>query len=285
MFSVERLRLKGNLRRPSSKVILVLIVSFLLCIYLLPFLWIVLSSFKPANLIISYPPVTFFRPTLEHFFHLHTPWGFYRKIWNSLIIAGGTATICVFLGIIAAYSLSRHRIKGRNLLLILILSFRFLPMVAVLLALFLLFRFLGLIDSYVGLIMVNLLPNLPFSVWLLHGFLAEIPQEIDEAAKIDGCGDMAILWFILFPIAKSAVAVTAVFVFLFSWNEFFIPLALSKTQTATVSLAFAGFRQHLRFDWGAMSAASVICFVPLWLIIIALQKSITRGITLGAVKG
>jgi len=158
-------------------------------------------------------------------------------------------------------------------------------MVAVLLALFLLFRFLGLIDSYVGLIMVNLLPNLPFSVWLLHGFLAEIPQEIDEAAKIDGCGDMAILWFILFPIAKSAVAVTAVFVFLFSWNEFFIPLALSKTQTATVSLAFAGFRQHLRFDWGAMSAASVICFVPLWLIIIALQKSITRGITLGAVKG
>jgi len=277
--------LKGNLRRRGSKAILVSILFFLLCIYLLPFLWVVLSSLKPATLIISYPPVMFFRPTLEHFFSLHTPWNFYRKIWNSLIIAGGTTVICVFLGITAAYSLSRYRIKGRDSLLIWILSFRFLPIVAILLPLFLLFKSLKLVDSYVGLIMANILPNLPFSVWLLHGFFAEIPREIDDAAKVDGCGDMTILWRILFPIAAPAVAVTAVFVFLFSWNEFFIPLALSRTQTVTVSLAFAGFRQHLRFDWGAMCAASVICLVPLWLIILALQRYIIRGMTLGAVKG
>lgn len=285
MFSVGRLRLKGNLRRRGSKAIVVSIVCFLLCIYLLPFFWIVLSSFKPANLIISYPPVMFFHPTLEHFFSLHSRWNFYHKISNSLIIAGGTVTICVFLGMIAAYALSRYRIKGRDFLLIWILSFRFLPVVAILLPLFLLFKSLKLVDSYVGLMIANVVPNLPFSTWLLHGFFAEIPREIDDAAKIDGCGDMAILWRILFPMAAPAVAVTAIFIFLFSWNEFFIPLALSGTQTATVSLAFSGFRQHLWFDWGAMSAASLICLVPLWLVIQALQKHIIRGITLGAVKG
>ncbi len=277
--------MRTSLRRKGSRTFVISIICFLLCIYLLPFVWIILSSLKPSNLIISYPPVVFFRPTVEHFFRLHIPWDFYRKILNSLVVAGGTTAICVSLGMIAAYSLSRYRIKGREFLLIWILSFRFLPIVAILLPLFLLFKSLGLIDSYAGLILASILPNLPFSVWLLYGFFAEIPQEIDDAAKVDGCGNLAILWRILFPIARPAIAVTAVFVFLFTWNEFFIPLALSRTGTATVSLAFSGFRQHLRFDWGAMSAASVICVIPLWLIIVALQKHIIRGITLGAVKG
>jgi len=253
-------------------------------IYLFPFVWIIITSVKPTPLIMSSPPVFIFQPATEHYVRLHTQWKFFGKVVNSLIISSITVILCLVVSIPAAYFLSRYSFKGRNSTLILILSFRFLPVIAILLPLYLFFRFLRLIDTYVALIAVNLVPNIPFNIWLLRSFFSELPQELDEAAKIDGCGPLMLLLRVIVPIAKPVIAVTAIFTFLFSWNEFFIPLVLSRTRTPTVTLAFAAFEQNFRFDWGAMCAAAVICLLPLFLVVILLQKHIVKGMTLGAVK-
>lgn len=259
-------------------------LSLLVLIYLIPFIWVIMTSVKPTSLIMSSPPIFAFKPTINHYQRLYTEWHFFGKVVNSLIVSSGTTALSIIIGMFAAFSLSRFMFRGRNFLPVWILSFRFLPIVAILLPLFLMFRYLELIDTYVALILANLIPALPFSIWLLQGFLDEIPLELDEAAKIDGCGYLTILWRIIFPLAKPGVAVTAIFTFLFSWNDFFIPLALTRTKTNTVTVAFGGFKQQFRFDWGAMCAAAVICLVPLLIIVMLTQKHIIRGMTLGAVK-
>jgi len=255
----------------------------LVIIYLLPFIWTAITSVKPTPLIFASPPVFKFQPTINHYVRLYTVWDFFSKVWNSLIVSAGTTAICIGVGSIAAFSLARYRI-GKDFLPIWILSNRFLPPVAIVLPLFLMFKFANLLDTHIALILTNLIANVPFSIWILRGFFAEIPHELDDAAKVDGCGEFMTLWKVIFPIAKPAIAVTAIFIFLFSWNEFLIPLALSGTKSMLVPVAFAAFRQKARFDWGAMCAAAVICLIPLGLMVMSLQKHIIRGMTLGAVK-
>lgn len=260
----------------------------LILIYLIPVIWTGMTSLKPTSIIMARPPIFFFKPTLEHFISLYTEWEFFGKFWNSIVVSSVTTIICIVLGSLTAYSLSRykHRLKGGSAFIpIWILSNRFFPLVVIVLPLFIFYKTLGLLDTYPALIIANLLPNLPLAVWLLLGFFNEVPQELDDAAKIDGCGDMGVIRRVLFPVAKSAIAVTAILVFLFSWNEFFIMLTLSRKEASTVMVAFAGFKQHYRFAWGAMSAAAMVCLLPLLAIVTIFHKHIVRGMTLGAVKG
>jgi len=258
--------------------------GFLLLVYLIPFFWVCLTSIKPETIISSMPPLLFFKPTGDHFLRLHFQWDFFTKMYHSLVIASGTTAICIVAGSLSAYALSRFKIRGKKYILLWILSHRFLPMVAILFPLFMFFKRLQLIDTYVSVILSTTVPNLAFSIWLLDSFFSEIPPEIEEAAKVDGCTDWNLLWRVIFPIAKPAIAVTALFVFLFSWNEFFIPLVLTRTNVPPVTVGFAAFRQHLRMDWGAMAAASVVTLGPLLAMVVLLHRFVVRGLTLGAVK-
>jgi len=253
-------------------------------IYLLPLVWVIINAFKPIPLMVVRPPVLLFRPILDHFFRLFTELAFLKKMFNSLVIASVTTGICIAAGSSAAFSLARYRV-GKDFLPVWILSNRFLPVVAIIIPVFLFYRWLGLCDSYLGVILANLTPNLAFSIWLLRGFFVEIPREIDDAAKIDGCGDLRILWHVVIPIAKPAIAVTATFVFLFTWNEFFVPLVLTQRNVIPITVAFTAFRGQFRMDWGGMSAGIVVCLLPLIVIVALFHKHIIRGMTLGAVKG
>jgi len=267
----------------KKEVVVIIGVCFLFIIYLVPFIWIFITSIKPEPLIAKSPPVFLFKPTFQHYFELHARWDFFKKMLNSLIIAGGTTALCIGISVLTAYSIARYR-KGGNLLPLWMLSHRFLPVAATLLPLFLFYRRIGLEDTHLGQILANAVPNLAFSIWLLAGFFADIPSELDEAAKVDGCGLFMILWRIIIPVAKPAIAVTAIFVFLFTWNEFFIPLVLSQRASVPVTIAFAGFKGHMEMEWGSMGAASTICLFPLLAIIRLLSRHVVRGMTLGAVK-
>jgi len=262
---------------------MILWTVFLAC-YLIPIIWIVLTSVKPASLIMSYPPKFVFDFTTEHFVRLHTEWRFFGKVWNGFVISSGTTILCIVIGTSGAYAIARYRVGG-NFLPIWILSNRFLPLVTVILPLFLFYKYLGLIDTHIGQIFANLLPTLPFAIWLLKGFLAEIPQSLEDAARVDGCGTLGVILRIVLPLVSPAIAVTSLFVFLFSWNQFFIPLALSESRAVPTTVAFMAFRQQFRFDWGAMSAAAMFCLLPLLIMVALLHKHIVRGLTLGAVKG
>lgn len=252
-------------------------------IYLVPLIWIVMTSIKEASLAMANPPVFLFQPTIDHYVRLHTEWEFYGEIWNSLVVSSATTAICIVVGLLAAFALARYRI-GKDWLPILILSYRFLPAVAILIPLFLMFRSLRLLDTYPGLILAYLVPNLPFSIWLLRGFITDIPRELDDAAKVDGCGPVGVLFRIVLPLMAPAIAVVAIFVFLFSWNEFFVPLILSRRNVVPVAVGFASFKMKEYYDWGAMSAGAVVSLIPLFLMVILVGERIVRGMTLGAVK-
>jgi len=160
-----------------------------------------------------------------------------------------------------------------------------MPVVAILLPLYLFYSSLHLIDTYIALITANLVANIPLSVWLLQGFFDEVPIELDEVARVEGASLFNILWQIMLPIVKPAIAVTAIFVFLFTWNEFFIAVVLTRSQAIPITVAFSSFKQKHTFYWGPMSAALLVSLAPLLTMVILLQKHIVRGLTLGAVKG
>ena len=258
---------------------------FIALVYLLPVSWVGITSFKPQKLIANWPPAFIFKPVIDNFVRLHVEWQFFNKLFNSLVVASGVTIICIVIGAFATYALSRLEIKGKNFILLWILSHRFLPIAAILLPIFLLFgRTLNLVDTYAGVILPMCLPNLAFSIWIMQSFFSEIPAEIEEAGRIDGCSNWQILWRIILPLAKPAIAVTALFVFLFSWNEFFIPLVLTRINVPTVTVAFSAFRQYDRMDWGGMSAGALVCLGPLLLMVVLLHRHIVRGLTMGAVK-
>jgi multiple sugar transport system permease protein len=287
--SREAIERKARRRKAFQKILVVVasilgVVFFLL--YVLPFLWILLTSFKPLALIRVPPREAFaFEPTLDNYIRLHTEWEFFHKIRNSFIVSGGTTLLNLILGILAAFALVRYRPRGGNFVSVWFLSQRFLPIVAIMLPMFLFYQRLKLIDTFLGLIMATTVATLPFTIWLLQGFLAEMPRELYDAAEVDGCTEWGILRYVTIPLARPAIGVVAAFCFLFSWNEFMIPLVLARPDTATVTLGFAAFRQQFRYDWGAAAAATVVTIIPLFIVIALLQENIIRGLTMGAVKG
>jgi multiple sugar transport system permease protein len=252
----------------------------------MPFLWILLISFKPLALI-KVPPreALLFEPTVDNYIRLYTEWEFFYKVRNSLIVSGGTTLVNLLVGLFAAFALVRYRLTGGNFIAVWILSQRFLPVVAILLPMFLFYQRLNLTNTYPGLIIANTVATLPFTIWLLRGFLAELPTELYDAAEVDGCDELGVIQHIVFPLSRPALGVTAAFCFLFSWNEFMIPLTLARPETATVTLGFAAFRQQFRYDWGAAAAATVVTLIPLYAVIALLQENIIRGLSMGAVKG
>lgn len=279
----------GRVGRILQKILLALAIAAgvaLFLIYIMPFLWILIISFKPLALI-KVPPreALLFTPTVDNYVRLYTEWGFFDNVRNSLIISGGTTLLNLAVGLFAAFALVRYRLTGGNFVAVWILSQRFLPVVAIMLPMFLFYQRFNLENTYHGLIIANTVATLPFTVWLLRGFLAELPPELYDAAEVDGCGEMGVVRHIVFPLSRPALGVTGVFSFLFSWNEFMIPLTLARPETATVTLGFAAFRQQFRTDWGAAAAATIVTIIPLYIVIALLQENIIRGLSMGAVKG
>lgn len=283
--SAASTRTKKLVKR-SLILVLYAVLLFGFVLYILPFLWILLASFRPQELIkVSPREALAFEPTLDHYIRLHTEWRFFDKLRNSFIVSGVTTLLNLLLGSLAAFALVRYRLKGKDFLAIWILSQRFLPVVAILLPLFIFYQRLNLIDSYVSLILANTAATLPFSIWLLRGFIADIPADLYDAAEVDGCDELRVVRHVLLPLARPAIGVTAAFCFLFSWNEFMIPLVLARGNTATATLGFAAFKMQFQTDWGAATAATVVTIIPLFILIAFLQENIIRGLSMGAVKG
>jgi multiple sugar transport system permease protein len=283
--SAASVRTKNRIQRILT-ILLYAVVLFAFVLYILPFLWILLASFKPQELIkVSPSEALVFKPTLDHYIRLHTEWRFFEKMRNSFVVSGMTTLLNLLIGGLAAFALVRYRLKGKDFLSVWILSQRFLPVVAILLPMFLFYQRLNLIDSYISLIMANTAATLPFSIWLLRGFITDIPSDLYDAAEVDGCDEIGVVRHVVLPLARPAMGVTAAFCFLFSWNEFMIPLVLARGNTATVTMGFAAFKMQFQYDWGAATAATVVTIIPLFILIALLQENIIRGLSMGAVKG
>lgn len=251
---------------------------------LFPIAWALSTSFKTIGEYYSYPPVWIpHSPTLANYkYIIYTAGLGYLK--NSLIISSFNTLLVLAISIPAAYGIARFRIGAGNLSFW-ILSQRMFPPIAVIIPLFILLKLLGLIDTYLALITVYCTFNIAFSVWLLIGFFEEFPKDIEEAAMVDGCSRVKAVTKVVLPLIAPGIVVTAIFCFIFSWNEFMFALILTREAAKTVTVQLSAFQSPTKIMWGEMSALVIIAVVPILILALSVQKYLVRGLTLGAVKG
>jgi multiple sugar transport system permease protein len=257
---------------------------FVVGLWLFPVYWIVLTSLKPIKEINSAVPSFIFSPTGENYWELFTKFDFARVLMNSLVITFVSCFVVVVLGVLAAYALARMKVPGEKHIALWILSLRFLPPIAVAIPFYIQWQDLNLLDTYLGLILIYVAFNLPFAIWMMRGFLADVPVALEEAALLDGLSRLQIILRVVVPVVMPGIASTAIFTFVFTWNEYLMALMLTAFKSVTVPVTIAKFVQPYTVLWGSLSAAVVIQVVPMLIVVFLLQRHIVRGMTLGAVK-
>jgi len=300
-----------------SKRIATAIVVVYAVLTMLPLVWIFMTSLKTPPDSISYPPKLIFQPTLEGYCNLFTTRSrqtteyiralppaasfceqiardrnmvvvsasnYAPRFLNSLIIAFGSTFCAVTLGTLAAYGFSRFKVPLADDLLFFILSTRMMPPIAVAIPIYLMYRELGLSDTKLGMILLYTAVNVSLAVWLLKGFIDEIPREYEEAAMIDGYTRLQSFRKVVLPQAATGIAATAIFCLIFAWNEYAFAVLLTSGDAQTAPPFIPSIIGEGGQDWPAVAAGTTLFLIPILVFTVLLRKHLLRGITFGAVR-
>lgn len=257
------------------------IAALILLVVMFPFLWLVQLAFKPAAEL--FDDALLFTPTLEGFRAL-LQGNFLKSFWNSLAVSTLSTALSLLIGVPAAYALTRWKFRGRSSVALWILVTRMAPPIAFTIPFFLAFRWLGLQDTILGLALVYLTFNLAIVIWLMQTFFEAVPPALEEAAYIDGCGVWQAFWRITLPLSAPGLAATAVLCFIFSWNDFFYALILTRTQALTAPVAIVNFLQYEGWEWTKIAAAGTLVMLPVVIFTVLVRRYLVRGLTAGGVK-
>jgi multiple sugar transport system permease protein len=298
------------------RLIVAIVVAFIM---LIPVIWIGMTAIKSRPDATSVPPKVFFKPSWDGFIGLFTertqlspgalktqqkrtdltfwdkqvlirgmrilgPSRFVGQLRNSLVISLLSTFLAVALGLLSAYAFSRWDIKGKGDWLFFILSTRMLPAVVVTIPIFLMYRELGLYDTHIGMILLYTAFNLSFSVWLLKGFIDEIPKEYEEAALVDGYSRLQAFRKIVLPQAATGIVATAVFCLIFAWNEFAFAFMLTSAKARTAPPSIATLQGVGGIEWGSIAAGTLLFLIPVVIVTFALRNYLLRGVTFGAIR-
>jgi multiple sugar transport system permease protein len=302
---------------PVTKRIAGTLVIVYALLTMVPLLWIVLTSLKTPPDSIAYPPKLLFQPSLEGYCNLFTtrtrqtpeyiaslpppssecdrvarsrnmviagPSNVIPPFTNSIIIAFGSTFLAVSLGTLAAYAFSRFRIPLKDDLLFFILSTRMMPPIAVAIPIYLMYREIGLSDTRVGMILLYTAVNVSLAVWLLKGFIDEIPREYEDAAMIDGYTRLQAFYKVVLPQATTGIAATAIFCMIFAWNEYAFAVLLTSGDAQTMPPFIPFIIGEGGQDWPAVASATTLFLIPIVVFTVLLRKHLLRGITFGAVR-
>lgn len=262
-----------------------LVIAVILIFTLLPIAWMVLTSFKTKVDIYSSIPKLFFKPSLKGWEHVLFTMPTLRFILNGLIVAGFNTAICLIVGTLAAFSLSRFKMKGKENIAFFLLTFRMFPPIAAAVPLFVIFKTFKLIDTQLSLIFAYILFNLPFTVWLMREFISSIPVSLEEAAMVDGLTRMQAFRKVELPLLKSSLAAVGIFCFIFAWNEFIFALLFTQSMAKTMPVQISQFITWKEVTWENASAAGTIFVLPVLVLVFFIQKYLVIGLSLGTVKG
>ena len=252
--------------------------------FLFPIYWLFMISFKTADEIYSYPPVWWPKSLQFNNYAVLFKDGDAITVWNSLVIASGSTVLAMLLGTICAYSLARYKTGGDNLSNW-IISQRMVPPIAVVFPIFLLYVYLGWVDTYIGIILLYTAFNLPYVIWMMRGYIQDIPRSLEESALIDGCTRWQVIWKVVFPMCRAGLFATAIFTFVFAWNEFLFALVLTRTEVTTYTVQVTHYFGGQSNFWTKIAAMSVLGTLPVFIAVVFMQRYLVRGISLGAVKG
>jgi multiple sugar transport system permease protein len=252
-------------------------------LFLFPVYWTFMVSLKTPAEIFAFPPV-WWPASLQfgNFRQLFTD-GDVIAIWHSFVIASISTVIAMVLGTLCAYSMVRFRTGGENLG-IFVLSQRMLPPIAVVFPIFLIYSEVGLTDTYSGLIILYTAFALPYVIWMMRGYIEDVPIALEEAALIDGCSRWGVIFRVVFPMVRTGLFATTVFAFIFSWNEFLFALVLTRSDVLTFPVQITLYFGSQSTFWAKIAAMSVLGTLPIFFAVATLQRFLVRGISLGAVK-
>jgi multiple sugar transport system permease protein len=253
-------------------------------VFLFPVYWLFMIAFKTPEEIFHSPPVWYpARIQFANFAVLFKD-GDAVTVGNSLFIAGCSTLISMFLGTLCAYSLARFKTGGENLS-VWIISQRMIPPIAVVFPLFLLYVWLGWVDTYYGMILLYTAFNLPYVIWMMRGYIEDVPIDLEQSALVDGCTRWQVLLRVVFPMVRTGLFATAVFTFVFAWNDFIFALVMTRSAVTTYPVQVTHYFGAQSNFWAKIAAMSMLGTLPVLLAVAALQKYLVRGISLGAVKG
>jgi multiple sugar transport system permease protein len=253
---------------------------------LVPLLWMLLSSLKPTSDLASTTPKLAFTPTLEHYQALFSGGNHVGGyIVNSLVAAGVSTLIAVGLGTVAGYGLARSSFRGKDHVAFWIISTRMAPIAAAVLPLFVIFRATHLLGTTTGLVVAYLSFNLPFAIWLMNAFFADLPPALEEAAMIDGATRWTAFRRIALPLVLPGVATTAILCLVFSWNDYAFASTFSGPDSQTLPIAASQLVTQTEIDWGQLTAIGTIVVAPMIVVGLIVRRWLVTGLTLGAVTG
>ncbi len=259
---------------------------------LYPVLWVVKMALSPGQSFDSSPSPIPTAISFEHFVAVTThsdgagTWLFGHQLFNSLLVALATTAVGMLLSCTAAYAFSRQRFPGREAGLTAFLLTQIFPGVVMMIPLYLLLDAAGLLDSLSGLVLVYSTTSVPFCTWMLKGYFDTIPRDLEEAAIMDGASSWTTFWRVILPLARPALAVTALFSFMTAWNEFILAATLMNDESMfTLPVALQRYVGEYQTDWGSFAAGALLVSVPVMALFYALQKHLVGGLTAGAVKG
>jgi len=266
--------------------VLILLVTFILLIWILPLIWSVFVSLKNEIEVLAYPPNIFFKPVLQNYKDaIFGSLSIISEMGDSFIISTITTLLTLFLSVPAAYSFARLKLFAKNKLGFYILATQMIPPMGLVIPYYLILGNFGWLDTYHGMIIVYMTFSLPFAIWLMVSYMEDIPKEMEEAAFLDKATRLKALIYIIIPQVKGGIAVTTIFTFLNSWNEFLFAVQLSGNKVRPVTIAMYNFVSVEQTMWAKLCAAAIIAMIPVIIIGIIGQNHIVKGLTLGAVKG
>jgi multiple sugar transport system permease protein len=272
-------------RRYLKRVAIYLLMIIVVAIYIIPTFWVISTSFKAEVDAFAIPPKwIFFKPTLSNYTTAFIDYNMLPNFKNSIIVTIGSTTLALLLGTPAAYALSRFKFKLRENIMFWFLSTRMAPPILVALPFFLISRELGLYDTLTLLIIVNVLTNIAWVVFMMRSFFDDIPIDIDESALIDGASWFGAFWRVVVPLTAPGLVATAVFSLIMAWNEYFFALVLTSINAKTLPAAITAFLTVHGLLWGPMTAAGTVVMIPILLFTLWMQKHLIRGMTMGAIK-
>jgi multiple sugar transport system permease protein len=263
---------------------LFLLALLITVFFLLPVYWIFITALKSPEEIFAVPAV--WVPERLHFDNFTGMFsaGELKPIFNSMLIATLSTVLALILGTLAAYSLARYRTGGRALA-VWIISLRMLPPIALAFPLFLFFATLGWVDTYHGLILLYAAINLPYVIWVMRGFVEDIPTELEESAAIDGASRWQILWHVVFPMVRMGMLATGVFAFIYAMNEFAFAVVLTRVEVLTFTVKISHYFGNQTTSWAWIAGLAVLGSLPVFIAVLIMQRYLVRGISMGAVKG
>lgn len=270
----------------TRSLLLLVLATAMLVVWVFPVAWGLVTSFKTERDVLAYPPMLVFAPTATNYGDVFFgAASIVPNLVSSVIVAGLTTALTMLFAIPAAYALARLDLPWKRGAGFWVLATQMLPPVGLVIPYFLLLRKVGWTDTYQGLVLVYLTFALPFAIWLLVSYFEEIPREMEEAALLDRAGRLRALWHVILPQAKGGIAVTLIFVFLNSWNEFLFAVVLGGNTVRTVTVAMFNFISLEQTQWARLAAAAMVGMAPVIVLGLLAQKHIVKGLTVGAVKG